>query len=168
MWVPYSLAARLLVREVPLERCVLISHAPELTFFAIRGRRRGRPEFRRKTIARLVASSRRVRPAGGEPGTGDKVGERGADLSSGDRASGDNASIAVSRGGDGESRGGGSGMLRGERQSSSDQVRVDWGVKSGVSFVIDEWLRQVRGSSLTGRPGEISPEFERSRPLAKA
>jgi len=59
-------------------------------------------------------------------------------------------------------------MLRGERQSSSDQVRVDWGVKSGVSFVIDERLLQVRGSSLTGRPGEISPEFERSRPLAKA
>ena len=39
-------------------------------------------------------------------------------------------------------------MLRGERQSSSDQVRVDCGVKSGVSFVIDERLLQVRGSSL--------------------
>ena len=26
MWVPYSLAARLLVREVPLERCVLVPH----------------------------------------------------------------------------------------------------------------------------------------------
>jgi hypothetical protein len=74
------------------------------------------------------------------------------------------------RGGDGvvSERDGGSGMLRGERQSSSDQVRVDWGVKSGVSFVIDDLDRQVRGSSDTGRPGEISPEFERSRPLAKA
>ena len=67
MWVPYSLAARLLVREVSLERGVLVPHAPELAFFAVRGRRRGRPEFPREArIARLgalevVARARRRR-----------------------------------------------------------------------------------------------------------
>ena len=56
MWVPYSLAARLLVREVPLERCVLVPHAPELAFFPVGGRRRGPPEVGRKTrVARLGA-----------------------------------------------------------------------------------------------------------------
>ncbi len=45
-----TLAARLLVREVPLERCVLVPHAPELAFFAVRGRRRGRPELRREAL----------------------------------------------------------------------------------------------------------------------
>ena len=56
MWVPYSLAARLLVREVPLERRVLVPHAPELAFFAVRGRRRGPAEIGREArIARLGA-----------------------------------------------------------------------------------------------------------------
>ena len=68
MWVPYSLAARLLVREVSLERCVLVPHASELAFFPVGGRRRSGPEFRRKTIARLgalevVARARRRRGA---------------------------------------------------------------------------------------------------------
>ena len=53
MWVPYSLAARLLVREVSLERCVLVPHAPELAFFAVRGRRRGGPRAMRDEYAAL-------------------------------------------------------------------------------------------------------------------
>ena len=53
-----TLAVRLLVREVPLERCVLVPHASELAFFPVGGRRRGRPELRRKTIARLRALER--------------------------------------------------------------------------------------------------------------
>ena len=66
MWVPYSLAARLLVREVSLERCVLVPHASELAFFSVGGRRRSGPELRRKTRLRtleVVARARRRRGA---------------------------------------------------------------------------------------------------------
>jgi len=55
MWVPYSLAARLLVREVSLEGRIFVAHAPELAFFAVRGRRRGRMGRPEENWARRLA-----------------------------------------------------------------------------------------------------------------
>ena len=125
-------------------------------------------------VAQVVPTRWRTSPCN-ERGDGDRsasssCSSRLANLFSEGRRKESSRTRTGTRGGDGvvSERDGGSGMLRGERQSSSDQVRVDCGVKSGVSFVIDERLRQVRGSSLTGRPGDISPEFERSRPRASA
>ena len=64
-----SLAVRLLVREVSLERGVLVPHASELAFFSVGGRRRGGPKFSGKArvawlgALEVVARARRRRGA---------------------------------------------------------------------------------------------------------